>query len=322
MKHIKIMLLTLCFAAGCAKHESAPIERTNVGNGGNETVTAFLNQSDTILSQIERSYEASEYAELNQISISKLRAILEGNHTPVSLVSADEVGVRNDRLFLDEFVWNARYESGRASSSQVLNELFRLLEVNDRELKVAELVRRLPVTTITQSEGFLGKVQLVGKACDARSLHVELNPGTQSIELSWDFGTRKASDFSLSMLASLGHGAGIHDCTVKIPVKNGWKMGNFVLASRAFAQEEAKVQLKVSLAVKGQRAQVFVNDSEISRNIVESLVASSSEFLPATETKAALIYADNVIELNLSSQALTRGYAMVSPEKLILHPHL
>lgn len=320
MKHFTFILM-LGLLLGCGKSQNAaPIERTTVGNGGNETVTAFLNQSDTLLNQIEISYEASEYARANNISIAKLRELLGGNRTAVSLVPAAQTGVRDGRLYLDESVWTAKYELGLVSQSEILEQLFKLLEISESEVKIEGLVRQLPAMEVSQSGAFAGKVQIRGYACTARQLHVTRHPDTREIELVWDFSAPPVFSRANTVATALNTSGGTQTCVVRVPIDVTWEMEDFELTLRSHSQNHAEVSSKFVVSIPGENDRIFTNEVRTTPADAKLIVNRLSDFNEASGIKPNPRSPTRYIELNLSLHALSAGTASVNPERMTLYP--
>lgn len=225
--YLGLVFLTIL---GCTREPQYAVERTNVGNGGNNIVAQFKVQSRKVLRRWNHSLGALEFASRVGISPSKIEWNLFNEDFIISVSSHplnDRLGnpvharLIENELRLEQTYWSDLLATEVEATPLILHELLRIHPPTKAGMAVGSLdddfslssaiVGLLNSTQLKYAHGVSAVIGLGG--CDFGKVEIQVFPSRRLIELSFHGILSSASSFE-NLRSSINFALSKNSCEV------------------------------------------------------------------------------------------------------------
>jgi len=253
---------------GCSGSRQA-VERTNVGNGGNDVVARFKREGTRLLRQIEQSYPATEFAKEKGVDLHVWKNAF--NHPALVIASVDQVlhdrngnpvhaRVIGNRLELEEDFWREQFDSDLVPEDLLVHELLRLYPALptsplDEDYRFAQRLVDLKSNTLLIAPE-LTVPQVTGEGCSAQEVKVAYDLHSKRLSLNLIYPL-PVSFVAKNISGAFSQLSGTTSCELRItlPVNEAPRLSHLEATSyvRAVSGERGQIEIRVRSAEGNQQ---------------------------------------------------------------------
>ncbi len=327
-----LITVGLLLLVGCSEPKmSVPVERTNVGNGGNVVIAQFRQGMIDSLVHIENSYRATEYAKRVNIDLKALRSLLDSRAYDLVAVNGplhDKLGslvhcrVIGRRLEIDQDYWGPEFDAGAADQKTRTHELLRLhpdrpSDFDDDYLKSIALATLMTDSTIVTSGLPKGMVvQLAEPTCSVPTLEVHWEESERKLSISYYANREKFFDkYRKSYLHYGSFFCGVRLSQLPIPEEELSRL-TFSLETTELRTKGSTTELEVGIRLPQRKEQSF-STSVTTETTADALKKTTIDFSTFGARKS-LKYERSENDLFVRVQATPWGNSnlLVRPESI------